>query len=138
MKNIKINQYIKFGIIMVSLYSFYNIIGIGCPIKFLTGISCAGCGMTRAWGCLFHLDIKGAFYYHPLFFLPVIYFFLFLVKDRISDKKFKVLIIVGIVAFITIYIFRLFNPDGIVININIKNGLIYKFYNFLQKGDFND
>ena len=23
--------------------------GIGCPIKFWTGVSCPGCGMTRAW-----------------------------------------------------------------------------------------
>ncbi|ACD21838.1 DUF2752 domain-containing protein [Clostridium botulinum] len=133
MKNVKINEYIKFGIAIVLLYVFYGRVGIGCPIKFLTGVSCAGCGMTRAWTCLVHLDIKGAFYYHPLFFLPIIYFFLFLIKDKISHKTFNCVLVVGMVLFITIYIFRILNPDDIVININIENGFIYKF---LQNGGF--
>jgi hypothetical protein len=131
MKNIKISEYIKFGLAMVLLYIFLDMVGIGCPIKFLTGISCAGCGMTRAWIHLVHLDIKGAFYYHPLFFLPVIYVLIILIKDRISSKIFNCLMIIGIGLFITIYIYRLLNPDDIVIDINIKNGFIYKIFKLL-------
>ena len=52
------------------VYGIFNALGIGCPIKYATGISCIGCGMTRAWLSLLHLDIRGAFYYHPAFFLP--------------------------------------------------------------------
>lgn len=37
-----------------------------CPIKYLTGFSCPGCGMTRALIMMFY-DMKGAFYMHPLF-----------------------------------------------------------------------
>lgn len=125
-------EYIKFGFVIVLLYTFFDVVGIGCPIKFLTGVSCAGCGMTRAWICLFHLDIKGAFYYHPLFFLPIIYFFLFLFKDKVSHKIFKCAIIMGIVLFTAVYIFRLLNPDDTVVNINIKSGFIYKFFKLLQ------
>lgn len=132
MKNIRINEYIKFGLAMVLLYTFLDMVGIGCPIKFLTGISCAGCGMTRAWICLVHLDIKGAFYYHPLFFLPIIYSFLFLIKDKISHKIFNFSIVIGIALFTTVYIFRLLNPDDIVVYINIKSGFIYKLLKFLQ------
>lgn len=131
MKNVRINEYIKFGLVMTLLYIFYSIMGIGCPIKFLTGISCAGCGMTRAWICLVHLDIKGAVYYHPLFFLPIIYLFLFLIKDKLSYKIFNCAIVIGIALFTIIYILRLLNPDNIVVNINIKNGFIYKFLKFL-------
>ena len=29
-----------------------SVFGITCPILFLTGISCAGCGMSRAWFCV--------------------------------------------------------------------------------------
>lgn len=90
--------------------------------------------MTRAWICLVHLDIKGAFYYHPLFFLPLIYFFLFLIRDKISHKMFNCIIVIGIALFITIYIYRLLNPDGIVININIEKGFIYRLFKFLQGG----
>ncbi|WP_396136477.1 DUF2752 domain-containing protein [Clostridium sp. SHJSY1] len=92
--------------------------------------------MTRAWKCLFSFDIKEAFYYHPLFFLPIIYFFIFLFKNKISKKVFNVAIIIGVLLFITIYIFRLLNPDNIVININIKSGLIYKIFKFILDGVF--
>ena len=40
-----------------SICLFINIFGIPCP----------ACGMTRAYMSLAHLDIRGAFYYHPLF-----------------------------------------------------------------------
>ena len=55
------------------VYGLFHYIGIGCPIKFLTGISCAGCGMTRAYIAVFHLDLKSAVYFHPLFWIPPIY-----------------------------------------------------------------
>jgi hypothetical protein len=130
MKNKKFSEYFKVALVIALLYFFYNLVGIGCPIKWLTGISCAGCGMTRAWICFVHLDIKGAIYYHPLFILPPFYLFLFLMKDQISYKLFYYLIVIAIVLFSTIYIIRLLNPEDIVVSINLKNGFIYKFFNW--------
>ena len=49
------------------LYVALEAFGVTCPIRFLTGISCAGCGMSRAWLSLLRLDLAGAVYYHPLF-----------------------------------------------------------------------
>lgn len=135
MNCIRIKEYIRFGLAIVLLYTFFHIVGIGCPIKFLTGISCVGCGMTRAWICLLHLDIQGALYYHPLFFLPIIYFFLFLLKDKIPHKIFVWLVAVGISVFVTTYILRLLNSDDIVVDINMGNSFIYKFLEkFILKG----
>ena len=37
-----------------------------CPIKHLTGISCAGCGMSRALLSALTLNFTDAFRYHPL------------------------------------------------------------------------
>ncbi len=58
---------------------FTHVSGIGCPIKWLTGISCAGCGMTRAIFYALQLQFGKAFYYHPLFwmmpFLVLLYLF---------------------------------------------------------------
>jgi hypothetical protein len=133
MKDIKFYDYLKFGFIITLLYIFLSIVGIGCPIKFLTGVSCAGCGMTRAWISLIHLDFERAFYYHPLFLFPLIYVFLLLFRHKISYKVFKFLLFGGIVIFTTIYIFRILNPDDIVVSINIKSGLIYKIY---KMGDY--
>ena len=46
-----------------SICLFINIFGLPCP----------ACGMTRAYISLVHLDIKKAFYYHPLFWsVPLI------------------------------------------------------------------
>lgn len=42
---------------------------IGCVFKLVTGLSCPGCGMTRAWLSAFRLDFSAAFAYHPLFWV---------------------------------------------------------------------
>ena len=38
-----------------------------CPTRYIFGIPCAACGMTRAFLSAAKLDFKAAFYYHPLF-----------------------------------------------------------------------
>ena len=46
---------------------------VNCPIKFFTGISCPGCGMTRAVISCLKLDFASAFAHHPMVFsLPVL------------------------------------------------------------------
>lgn len=42
---------------------------IGCVIRWFTGVSCPGCGLTRAWLCALTFDFDAAFAYHPLFWL---------------------------------------------------------------------
>ena len=53
-------------LIIVLFYLLLFCLGITCPIKFLFGISCPGCGMTRAWLHVLRFDFLGAFSYHPL------------------------------------------------------------------------
>ena len=40
--------------------------GIGCPILYVIGIPCPGCGMTRAVLACLRLDFAAAFRYHPM------------------------------------------------------------------------
>ena len=47
--------------VVVLLYLVLEGFGITCPIKFLTGISCAGCGMSRAWIAVFIWILHGHF-----------------------------------------------------------------------------
>ncbi|NTV77986.1 MAG: DUF2752 domain-containing protein [Clostridiales bacterium] len=110
---------------VVALYLFLDFVGIGCPIKFVTGIPCAGCGMTRAWFSLMRGDISGAFYYHPLFALPVVFIVVWILrkKEKISSLVYGTILVIGVLIFIAAYIIRLFIPDAVV-EIDIRNGLI--------------
>ena len=76
---------------VVVLYTAMESIGITCPIKFITGISCAGCGMSRAWMAFLHLDIAKAFTYHPLFWLVPIAVIVLLCKSKINIKIYKII-----------------------------------------------
>ena len=71
---------------VVVLYMAMESIGITCPIKFITGISCAGCGMSRAWLAFLQLDMAKAFAYHPLFWLVPITVIVLLCKSKIYTK----------------------------------------------------
>lgn len=47
--------------------------GIPCPVYQLSGLSCPGCGMSRALAALLRLDFAAAFGYNPLWPLYLAY-----------------------------------------------------------------
>ena len=89
---------------VVILYAIMYSLGITCPIKWLTGVSCAGCGMTRAWLSVLRLDFKAAFYYHPLFFTVPFAAAVICLGDRLSKKLRYGIYGVLIFLFIAVYI----------------------------------
>lgn len=98
------------------LYGVFAFSGIGCPIKFVTGVSCAGCGMTRAWISVLHGDLRAAWNYHPLFWtIPpaaAVWFF----RHHIDKKMLNISLFIFAAIFVSIYIYRLFDPaDEIVV-----------------------
>ena len=115
----------------INNYGYYGIMqymGITCPIKYITGISCAGCGMTRAWIALLHFDINTAFMYHPLFFLPPVALIIFLLRKKLNKKLYYTLFAIILAAFIIVYIYRLFNcHDGIVV-FEPQNNIIHRIF----------
>jgi len=114
-------------------YSILHLLGIGCPIKFITGISCAGCGMIRAWHCLLELDFSGAFYNHPLFPLPFIVVCLFVFRGKLSKKQFDAGMFIISVLFVAVYAFRLLDPEDNIVEINVNHGLIGQTLNFIKE-----
>ena len=94
------------AIVTVVLY----VAGIGCPIKFLTGISCPGCGMTRAWLSLLSLRPDLAFAYHPLYWMAPLVFMLVYFRQKIDSRLFQTLIIIALVSILTVWIVRLLIP----------------------------
>lgn len=120
------SDFVKGMIAIVVLYSLLSIAGIGCPIQFITGISCAGCGMTRAWISFLTGNMQNAFYYHPVFFLPLFFVLLVLVKKRIPEGIYKKMAAGIIVIFLAVYIVRMLNPNDTIIRFDVKNGFLFQ------------
>lgn len=113
--------------VIVFLYAGMQLLGITCPIKYLTGISCAGCGMTRAYLALLRLDLSKAFYYHPLFFLPPIFLVLDLKKASMKKSIYNSILFLFAIIFLAVYLYRMFNGDKTVVVYQPKDGLFFRF-----------
>ena len=111
---------------VVVLYTAMESIGITCPIKFITGISCAGCGMSRAWMAFLHLDIAKAFAYHPLFWLVPIAVIVLLCKSKINIKFYKIFMFTMAGAFVIVYLYRMFIGDGNVVVFEPQNNIVFR------------
>ena len=118
-------QRIIIAIVFIIIIGYVGVYlkGVPCIIKYFTGVSCLGCGMTRAWLAALKLDFSMAFYYHPLFFMPVVILIIILNRKALSGIIWTVLILFGIV-----YIYRMFTPNGIVV-FQPEKGLLYKIFN---------
>lgn len=111
---------------VVVLYTAMESIGITCPIKFITGISCAGCGMSRAWMAFLHLDIAKAFAYHPLFWLVPIAVIVLLCKSKINIKIYKIFMFTIVAAFVIVYMYRMIWGEGDIVVFKPRDSIIWR------------
>ena len=111
---------------VVMLYVILESFGVTCPIKYITGISCAGCGMSRAWIALLHFNIHEAFMYHPLFFLPPVVVIVMLFKSKINIKIYKIFMFTIAGAFVIVYLYRMFIGDGNVVVFEPQNNIVFR------------
>lgn len=104
---------IIFDVVLVFLlalwYRFF-----GCPFRFLFGLSCAGCGMTRAVAALLHGDFSLAWHFHPLVFLLPVLFLGFLLRKRFSKKFLTAAVAAVFVLFTVVFFVRLFGGSDVV------------------------
>lgn len=82
-----------------------------CPAVLITGFPCPGCGMTRAFIRLLHLDFAGAWQMHPFVYLFMIFVLWFGIRRYIfgisdTEKAWKTLAALGI-FMILFYIWRM-------------------------------
>lgn len=106
-----------------------RIFEITCPIKYLTGISCPGCGMTRAVQNAMNFKFNIAFYYHPLWILlPIIVIMLYGFYLKKMRKTFNIALIVITMIFIFVYLVRIFDGNNEIVSFEPQNGLIYKTF----------
>lgn len=120
----QIKKYLYLIVSAGLLCLFLYLTNIGCPIKFITGISCPGCGMTRALFSLLRLDVKSAVYYHPLVFVMPVIVIIILLRNKLGRRLFKIFTVFFIVLFIAVYICRMADAGNSIVQINVRNGLI--------------
>ena len=111
---------------VVVLYVILESFGVTCPIKYITGISCAGCGMSRAWIALLHFNIHEAFMYHPLFFLPPVVVIFMLLKYKINIKFYKIFMFTMAGAFVIVYLYRMFIGTGDIVVFEPQNNILFR------------
>lgn len=127
-----------FFLIIILLYFTH----IGCPIKFITGISCPACGMTRAVLAILHGDTHAALNYHPLVItLPVLLIsvIVYIVNTRRIKPSVRLsrllncIFILSAVLFIAVYVLRMLNTtDTIVTSAPSQSILVRLFRNIFK------
>lgn len=121
----KIKRFVPLAFAMLPLLVFYFV--FGCPIKFFTGISCLGCGMSRAAISLLSFDVQQAVYYHPLIFLMPVTAVILLLRNRLPKKVCSTIFWVVAVMFVVVYVYRMFFLNSDVVCFAPAEGFIYKF-----------
>lgn len=108
------------------LILFYSI--AGCPIRLLTGVSCPGCGMTRAWLRVLSLDFPGAFRFHPLWPVPLIVIVLYLRLYKKNPKAWNTVLYAAFLLFAATYIIRIYMHSPVIV-IQPREGLLLRVIN---------
>lgn len=128
----KSKNYLQLLFCLIVFYSILYACGITCIFKFFFGVSCPGCGMTRACISALRLDFSAAFSYHPLWvaLLPVLALLLYF---HLCNKKtaYHILLTASAVALIAVYFYRLRQPDCSIVVFHPQQGYFYKFVSFI-------
>lgn len=112
--------------VIAGFYVLLELCGITCPIRYLTGISCPGCGMSRAWLSLLRLDPAGAWAYHPLYWLPVPGAALLLFRERLPAALYRWGLGLICVLFLGVYAVRLLSPGDMIVVFRPREGLFLR------------
>ena len=113
---------------IIVFYLILELLGITCPIRYVTGVSCAGCGMSRAWLSLLKLDFAAAISYHPLFWLPVPTAVLVLLRRKVPERAYRWGIWVVCVCFLGVYLYRMILLEDEIVVFRPDQGLVVRAF----------
>jgi hypothetical protein len=117
--------YLKLILTLAVLLAVMSLLQVPCIIKYLTGISCPGCGMSRACISALQLDFAAAFAYHPLWIaLPFSLGGLLLCKIRGYRRAFAILLSISVLLLVAVYLWRMLAGCSDVVAFEPQNGLI--------------
>lgn len=115
-----IRHYYK-GVLLAGIYIavLAGILGIPvCPMVYVTGLPCPGCGITRAALLFLQGDFSGAYRMHPFFYILLAALLLAAVLRYICLKNIswmKYLVVAIAAAAIVFYVYRMWRyfPDTV-------------------------
>ena len=118
---------ILLAIAVIAIYVVMFLVGITCPIKYLTGISCPGCGMSRACMSALRMDFSSAFYYHPLWIaLPFAATLLIAFKMKKKALAFDITLYACAVIMFVVWLYRMIFAGADVVVFEPQNSIIVK------------
>ena len=107
------------------------IFNIPCPIKHITGMSCAGCGMSRAILSALSLDFAAAFTYHPLWIIVLPSIVAIAILGAKGKGRAATISLVCLAAlFLAVWVVRLIANDSVVA-FDTENSVISKLINIV-------
>ena len=115
-----------------TFYLLLAALGHGCPIRWLTGIPCPGCGLSRAYLALLQGDLVGAFAFHPLFWAVPVLILAVWWKGPRGKKAARFLAFFLGAAFLLVYIWRLASGNPYM-EISVEESLSARFLGLIRK-----
>lgn len=110
---------------------------IGCIVRFVTGVSCPGCGLTRAWLCALRFDFDAALAYHPLFWAVPLVVLAAIAYDCACRPSFaadpsvrrmrtvlRVVLVLALIAFVSVWLIRLCSPKDAALLLSAVPGYV--------------
>ncbi len=114
-------------LVVVLFYAGLFAVGITCPIKFLSGVSCPGCGMSRACFSVLRLDFEAAFYYNPLWcILPIVAPILAWSHWKKKTRVLEITVSVSAALLFIVWLYRIIFLDTTVVVFDPTNGAIVR------------
>ncbi|MBQ6164459.1 MAG: DUF2752 domain-containing protein [Clostridia bacterium] len=127
--NVRRKRILAAAITLCCVVALY--LAIGCPVRFLTGVSCPSCGMVRACLACLRLDFAGAWQLHPLVFLLPVAAGLMLWKRK--NPKFCRGVLFSFCALLfAVWILRMFSGSEIVY-FRPGEGAVVRLFLFLRR-----
>ncbi len=100
----------------LALVAVMYLLKISCFFKLIFGISCPGCGITRACISILRLDFAAAFHLNPMFWSVPILVLLYLFDGRLFKYKWLNSLLTGCIlaGFVICWIVRLVNGEYVI------------------------
>ena len=129
-KHSSLIQAILFVVVGVTVFFVFK---LPCLSQYLFGVSCPGCGITRAFLAVFSGDIALAFKMHPFWIalIPcvVVGFILHFTK---KEKVFYIFTVSALVVYIGVWVVRLILGDSVVA-FDLESGAIYRLFVWISE-----